>query len=93
MVPLARIMADTALIDTYPGLILVYVAQFLPFTVFLMTSYYRAFRRRSSTPRGSTATPCTAFTAGSCCPWAPRRCCRSASSTRCSAGTTCSWRW
>ncbi|MEV7327535.1 carbohydrate ABC transporter permease [Micromonospora sp. NPDC093244] len=41
MVPLARIMSDTALVDTYPGLILVYVAQFLPFTVFLMTSYYR----------------------------------------------------
>jgi ABC-type glycerol-3-phosphate transport system permease component len=41
MVPLARIMADTGLVDTYPGLILVYVAQFLPFTVFLMTSYYR----------------------------------------------------
>jgi ABC-type glycerol-3-phosphate transport system permease component len=42
MVPLARTMADAGLIDTYPGLILVYVAQFLPFTVFLMTSYYRA---------------------------------------------------
>jgi multiple sugar transport system permease protein len=42
MVPLARTMADTGLIDTYPGLILAYVAQFLPFTVFLMTSYYRA---------------------------------------------------
>jgi ABC-type glycerol-3-phosphate transport system permease component len=41
MVPLARIMADTGLIDTYPGLILAYVAQFLPFTIFLMTSYYR----------------------------------------------------
>lgn len=41
MVPLARIMADGGLIDTYPGLILAYVAQFLPFTVFLMTSYYR----------------------------------------------------
>ncbi|MEJ3745637.1 carbohydrate ABC transporter permease [Actinomycetes bacterium KLBMP 9797] len=41
MVPLARIMADVGLIDTYPGLILAYVAQFLPFTVFLMTSYYR----------------------------------------------------
>ena len=41
MVPLARIMADVALIDTYPGLILAYVAQFLPFTVFLMTSYYK----------------------------------------------------
>nr|WP_091562756.1 carbohydrate ABC transporter permease [Micromonospora pattaloongensis]SDZ44719.1 multiple sugar transport system permease protein [Micromonospora pattaloongensis] len=41
MVPLARIMADSRLIDTYPGLILVYVAQFLPFTVFLMTSYYK----------------------------------------------------
>jgi multiple sugar transport system permease protein len=41
MVPLARLMADTGLIDTYPGLILAYVAQFLPFTVFLMASYYR----------------------------------------------------
>jgi multiple sugar transport system permease protein len=40
MVPLARVMADTGLIDTYPGLVLAYVAQFLPFTVFLMTSYY-----------------------------------------------------
>ncbi|MFJ5995150.1 carbohydrate ABC transporter permease [Streptomyces sp. NPDC092370] len=42
MVPLARIMAYGGLIDTYPGLILAYVAQFLPFTVFLMTSYYQA---------------------------------------------------
>ncbi|MEV4565994.1 carbohydrate ABC transporter permease [Nonomuraea sp. NPDC049419] len=41
MVPLARVMADTGLIDTYPGLILAYVAQFLPFTIFLMTSHYR----------------------------------------------------
>ncbi|MEJ2853130.1 MULTISPECIES: carbohydrate ABC transporter permease [unclassified Saccharothrix] len=40
MVPLARIMADTGLLDTYPGLILAYVAQFLPFTIFLLTSYY-----------------------------------------------------
>ena len=32
MVPLARIMADSGLIDTYPGLVLAYVAQFLPFT-------------------------------------------------------------
>jgi multiple sugar transport system permease protein len=41
MVPLTRIMADSNLIDTYPGLILAYVTQFLPFTVFLMTSHYR----------------------------------------------------
>ena len=40
MVPLARIMADSGLVDTYPGLILAYVAQFLPFTIFLLTSYY-----------------------------------------------------
>jgi ABC-type glycerol-3-phosphate transport system permease component len=40
MVPLARTMADGGLIDTYPGLILAYVAQFLPFTIYLMTSYY-----------------------------------------------------
>ncbi|QKV79922.1 carbohydrate ABC transporter permease [Amycolatopsis sp. Hca4] len=42
MVPLARIMASSGLIDTYPGLVLAYVAQFLPFTVFLMTSFYAA---------------------------------------------------
>ncbi|MFE9751522.1 carbohydrate ABC transporter permease [Saccharothrix saharensis] len=42
MVPFARIMADTGLLDTYPGLVLAYVAQFLPFTVFLMTSFYSA---------------------------------------------------
>lgn len=41
MVPLARILAGAGLIDTYPGLVLAYVAQFLPFTVFLMTTYYR----------------------------------------------------
>ncbi|WP_026924458.1 carbohydrate ABC transporter permease [Glycomyces arizonensis] len=40
MVPLARVMGQIGLMDTYPGLILAYVAQFLPFTVFLMTSYY-----------------------------------------------------
>ena len=40
MVPLARIMADTGLVDTYPGLVLAYVAQFLPFTIFLLASYY-----------------------------------------------------
>jgi multiple sugar transport system permease protein len=40
MVPLARIMAEAGLMDTYPGLVLAYVAQFLPFTIFLLTSYY-----------------------------------------------------
>jgi ABC-type glycerol-3-phosphate transport system permease component len=40
MVPLARTMADSGLIDTYPGLVLAYVAQFLPFTIYLMASYY-----------------------------------------------------
>ncbi|MDT0316981.1 carbohydrate ABC transporter permease [Streptomyces millisiae] len=40
MVPLARIMADGRLLDTHAGLVLAYVAQFLPFTIFLMTSYY-----------------------------------------------------
>jgi ABC-type glycerol-3-phosphate transport system permease component len=41
MVPLARTMGQVGLIDTYLGLILAYVAQFLPFTIFLMTSYYK----------------------------------------------------
>jgi multiple sugar transport system permease protein len=45
MVPFARVMADSGLIDTYPGLILAYVAQFLPFTIFLMTSYDKTIPR------------------------------------------------
>ncbi|UJW31173.1 carbohydrate ABC transporter permease [Saccharothrix sp. AJ9571] len=40
MVPLARTMTTLGLIDTRPGLVLAYVAQFLPFTIFLMASYY-----------------------------------------------------
>ncbi|MFD7510392.1 carbohydrate ABC transporter permease [Streptomyces sp. NPDC059853] len=45
MVPLARIMADLGLMDTFTGLILAYVAQFLPFTIFLMTSFYTGIPR------------------------------------------------
>jgi ABC-type glycerol-3-phosphate transport system permease component len=45
MVPLTRTMADTNLIDTYPGLVLAYVAQFLPFTIYLMTSDYTGISR------------------------------------------------
>jgi multiple sugar transport system permease protein len=45
MVPFARTMADTGLMDTYPGLVLAYVAQFLPFTIYLMTSYYNGIPR------------------------------------------------
>jgi multiple sugar transport system permease protein len=40
MVPLTRTVADIGLIDTHAGLILAYVAQFLPFTIYMMTSYY-----------------------------------------------------
>lgn len=40
MVPFFRVLGEIGLLDTYAGLILAYTAQFLPFTVFLMTSYY-----------------------------------------------------
>jgi multiple sugar transport system permease protein len=40
MVPFFRILGQVGLLDTHAGLILAYTAQFLPFTVFLMTSYY-----------------------------------------------------
>jgi multiple sugar transport system permease protein len=45
MVPLHRILSDSGLLDTYPGLILAYVAQFLPFTVYLLASYYSGISR------------------------------------------------
>lgn len=40
MVPFFRVLGSTGLLDTHLGLIVAYTAQFLPFTVFLMTSYY-----------------------------------------------------
>jgi multiple sugar transport system permease protein len=40
MVPFFRLLGQTGLLDTHAGLIVAYTAQFLPFTVFLMTSYY-----------------------------------------------------
>ncbi|MDQ0644011.1 carbohydrate ABC transporter permease [Microbacterium murale] len=40
MVPTIKVLSDMGLINTFPGLIAAYVAQFLPFTVYFMTSYY-----------------------------------------------------
>ena len=40
MVPFARVIGELGLLDTHAGLILAYTAQFLPFTIFLMSSYY-----------------------------------------------------
>lgn len=40
MVPFARVIGQLGLLDTHAGLILAYTAQFLPFTIFLMSSYY-----------------------------------------------------
>lgn len=40
MVPTIKMLSDMGLVNTFPGLILVYVAQFLPFTVYFMTAYY-----------------------------------------------------
>lgn len=45
MVPFFRVLGEMGLLDTHPGLILAYTAQFLPFTVFLMTSYYSRIPR------------------------------------------------
>ncbi len=40
MVPFIKTLNDMSLINTYPGLIIAYVSQFLPFTVYFMTAYY-----------------------------------------------------
>ena len=45
MVPTVKVMSDLGLIDTFPGLIIAYVAQYLPFTVYFMTSYYSGIPR------------------------------------------------
>jgi ABC-type glycerol-3-phosphate transport system permease component len=45
MVPFARVIGQLGLLDTHAGLILAYTAQFLPFTIFLMSSYYARIPR------------------------------------------------
>jgi ABC-type glycerol-3-phosphate transport system permease component len=40
MVPFIKTLSDFGMINTYPGLIAAYVSQFLPFTVYFMTSYF-----------------------------------------------------
>ncbi|WP_308467059.1 carbohydrate ABC transporter permease [Rathayibacter soli] len=45
MVPFVKVLSEIGLLDTYPGLVLAYVGQFLPFTVYLMTSYYARIPR------------------------------------------------
>ena len=45
MVPFLRMMVDFNLTNTYWGLILSYTSVFLPFTVYLMSSFYRRIPR------------------------------------------------
>lgn len=45
MVPTVKLLSDMGLVNTFPGLTVIYVAQFLPFTVYFMTSYYSGISR------------------------------------------------
>jgi len=45
MVPFLRMMVDFSLTNTYWGLVLAYTSVFLPFTVYLMASFYRRIPR------------------------------------------------
>ena len=40
MVPFIKTLSDFSMINTYPGLIVAYVSQFLPFTIYFMTAYF-----------------------------------------------------
>ncbi|MHA7247815.1 carbohydrate ABC transporter permease [Arthrobacter tecti] len=40
MVPFVKMVSDMGIINSYPGLIVAYVSQFLPFTVYFMTAFY-----------------------------------------------------
>jgi ABC-type glycerol-3-phosphate transport system permease component len=40
MVPFVKTLNDISLLNTYPGLIIAYVSQFLPFTIYFMTAYF-----------------------------------------------------
>lgn len=63
MVPFFRVLGTIGLLDTHLGLILAYTAQFLPFTVFLMTSYYaRIPHEIVEAARADGATTCGIYT-------------------------------
>jgi ABC-type glycerol-3-phosphate transport system permease component len=40
MVPFVKTLNDISMLNTYQGLIVAYVSQFLPFTIYFMTSYF-----------------------------------------------------
>lgn len=40
MVPFVKLISDFGLMNSYPGLVIAYVSQFLPFTVYFMTAFY-----------------------------------------------------
>ncbi len=92
MVPLARTMADSGLIDTYPGLSWPTSRSSFPSRSISWPATTAASRMRSSMLPALTETPSTASTGGSCSRWARRRCSRWGSLMPSSAGTTCSYR-
>ncbi|GAA3294317.1 hypothetical protein GCM10020295_18520 [Streptomyces cinereospinus] len=73
LVPLFFMVRRLDLLNTYQGLILVYVAYSMPFTVFFMHAFFRApCRRRCSRRRSWTAPRTPGPSSRSCCRWPGR---------------------
>lgn len=91
LVPLFFVVQQLGLLGTYQGLILVYAAYAVPFTVFFLHAFFRTLPRRWRRPRSWTAARTARCSSASCCPWPVPVSSPSASSTSSGSGTsTCS---
>lgn len=66
-VPILLMMRSVDLVDTYPGLIIPYVAFSLPLTVWILIGFFDKIRASWTTPPWSTVPRASVCWSGSCC--------------------------
>jgi len=93
LIPLYRIMSDFGLVNTYTGIVLVYVSGFLPLAVWVLHNYSPASRRASRRPAESTAPAACRCSGTWCYRWQSRESSRPLSSRSCSGGPSSSSPW
>ena len=72
IIPLFFELRALGLLNSKPGLILVYTANGLPFAIFILAGFFRSLPRSLSRRRSSTAAGSSRRSGGCCCRWRGR---------------------